>query len=184
LGAVRPGLVADVTPAVLHTTVAASSEVAPLAAAATTNGAVGPVLIAYDGSDRAKFAIERAASQLAPGREALVVCAWRPVGVGFQLADGQHIDADDAQAVQVAAQETAARGAALANAAGFRAESIAVEEVPVWQGIVETARDRGASLIVLGTHRRSGVAGHLFGSVATEVMRHSAAPVLIVHEPA
>ena len=74
-------------------------------------------------------------------------------------------------------------GAALAESLGFRAESLTVEEMPTWQGIVNVARERGASLIVLGTHRRSGLAGHLFGSVATEIMRHSDVPTLIVHEP-
>jgi nucleotide-binding universal stress UspA family protein/MFS family permease len=183
LAAVRPGAVTEATPALAPSTVAASTGAAPVPAAANGAAGAGPVLIAYDGSDRAKLAIERAAGELAPGREALVVCAWRPVAVGFQLGDGQHIDADDAHAVQAAAEETAARGAALADAAGFRSESMAVEDVPTWQGIVNIAKERSASLIVLGTHRRSGLGGHLFGSVATEVMRHSAVPVLIVHEP-
>ncbi len=183
LAAVRPGVVPEVIPAAAQASAAASDgvAVAPIPAGVASD-VTGPVLIAYDGSDRAKRAIDRAASQLAAGRDALVVCAWRPVAVGFHLADGQHLDADDAHAVQTAAQETAAHGAALANAAGFRAESVTVEEVPTWQGIVNVAKERGASLIVLGTHRRGGVADHLFGSVATEVMRHSAVPVLIVHD--
>jgi hypothetical protein len=35
---------------------------------------VGPVLFAYDGSELAAFAIAQAAGQLAPQRDALVVC--------------------------------------------------------------------------------------------------------------
>ncbi len=43
----------------------------------------GPVLFAYDGSELAELAIEEAGRQLAPGREALVVCVWQPADVGF-----------------------------------------------------------------------------------------------------
>ena len=182
LAAIRAGGVEEPASARALTSTPIPVGAAPLPGVAAANGG-GPVLIAYDGSDRAKLAIERAAGQLAPGREALVVCAWRPVAVGFHLDNGHHIDADDARAVQAAAEETAARGAELADAAGFLSESVAVEDVPTWQGIVKVAKERSASLIVLGTHRRSGVAGHLFGSVATEVMRHSSVPVMIVHEP-
>jgi nucleotide-binding universal stress UspA family protein/MFS family permease len=185
-GAVRPGVIPEAPAAVASATAAVANGVVPApsaaAALATANGG-GPVLIAYDGSDRAKLAIERAASQLPPGREALVVTAWRPVAVGFQVQDGTHLDADDAHAVRAAAEQTAAGGAALAESVGFRAESLTVEEMPTWQGIVRVARERNVSLIVLGTHRRSGMAGHLFGSIATEIMRHSDVPTLIVHEP-
>ena len=47
--------------------------------------AAGPVLIAYDGSERARLAIEEAGRQLASGREALVACVWQPADVGFVL---------------------------------------------------------------------------------------------------
>ena len=56
-------------------------------------------------------------------------------------------------------EQTAAHGAALAEKAGFRAQSMAVEAAPTWKGIVETAEERQASLIVLGSHRRSGARG-------------------------
>ena len=52
---------------------------------------------------------------------------------------------------------------------------------PVWQRIVEVAGERDASLIVLGSHRRSGLTGHLLGSVAAAVVKHSASSVLVVH---
>jgi nucleotide-binding universal stress UspA family protein/MFS family permease len=187
LGAIRAGVVPEAPAAVGAAAAVAGNGIIPVpsanAALATNGNGHGPILIAYDGSERSKLAIERAASQLPPGREALVVTAWRPVAVGFHPQNGTHFDADDAHAVKAAAEQTAAHGAALAGSVGFRAESLAVEEIPTWQGIVDVARDRGASLIVLGTHRRSGLAGHLFGSVATEIMRHSDVPTLIVHEP-
>ena len=141
----------------------------------------GPVLFAYDGSELAGLAIEEAAGQLAPGREALVVCVWHPGDVGFVPADDRHLDAQNATEVQEAARQTASHGAVLAEAAGFRAQSIEVEAAPTWKGIVATAEEREAGLIVLGSHRRSGVVGHLLGSVAAAVVAHSASSVLVVH---
>jgi MFS family permease/nucleotide-binding universal stress UspA family protein len=140
----------------------------------------GPVVFAYDGSDLAAFAIERAATQLTPGRDALVVCVWQPVDVGFTPTDNGHFDADQATEVRRAAERTAAHGAALAVAAGFQACSKAVEAAPTWKGIVATADEHEASLIVLGPHRRNGLLGHLQGSVAAAVVAHTTTPVLIV----
>jgi nucleotide-binding universal stress UspA family protein len=141
----------------------------------------GPVLFAYDGSELARLAIEQAGRQLAPGRDALVLCVWQPANVGFVPVDDRHFDAQNASEVKEAALQTASQGASLAEQAGFQSESMAVEAAPTWKGIVETAEDRKASLIVLGSHSRSGVLGKLLGSVAAAVVTHSASSVLVVH---
>ncbi len=142
----------------------------------------GPVLFAYDGSELASLAIEQAARQLASGRDALVVCVWQPADVGFVPTNERHFDADNASEVRRAAEETAAHGASLAEKAGFRSQSVAVQAAPTWKGIVHTAEEHDASLIVLGSHRRSGLVGHLLGSVATAVVTHSGSSVLVVHK--
>jgi nucleotide-binding universal stress UspA family protein len=142
----------------------------------------GLVLFAYDGSDLAQLAIEEGARQLGADRQALVLCVWQPADVGFLPVGEWRIDALDAMQVQDAAEATAAHGAALAEKAGFRSESLTVEAAPTWKGIVEVAADRGASLIVLGSHRRTGIAGRLVGSVAAGVVNHAAASVLVVHQ--
>jgi nucleotide-binding universal stress UspA family protein len=152
---------------------------------ATTHTGVstGPVLFAFDGSDLAAFAIEDAARVLATGRDAVVLCVWQPVDVGFVPISEQHFDADKAPEVQRAAEATAAHGASLAEKAGFRARSVAVEAAPTWKGIVEAAAEHQASVIVVGSHRRSGLRGHLVGSVAAAVVAHGHASVFIVHPP-
>jgi nucleotide-binding universal stress UspA family protein len=140
----------------------------------------GPVLFAYDGSELAQLAIEQAARELMPGREALVLCVWQAADVGFVPVGERRFDALDATEVLAAAEETAAHGASLAEKAGFRSKSLTVEAAPIWKGIVEVAEDCQASLIVLGSHRRSGIRGHLLGSVTTAVVTHSAVSVLVV----
>ena len=147
-----------------------------------TAAPVGAVLFAYDGSELAQLAIEQAGRQLAPGREALVVCVWQPGDVGFVPIREQHFNAAAADEVQKAAEETAKHGASLAQQAGFEPQGIATEAAPTWKGIVEVAEERGASLIVLGSHRRSGLMGHLLGSVSAAVVAHTSCAVLIVHQ--
>jgi nucleotide-binding universal stress UspA family protein len=141
----------------------------------------GPVLLAYDGSELAALAISEAARQLAPGREALVLCVWQPAEVGFDPVGTHHFNANVATEVRAAAEETAAYGASLAEQAGLRSQSLVVESAPIWKGIVHAAEEHQASLIVIGSHRRKGLVGHLGGSVAAAVVAHAGASVLLVH---
>jgi nucleotide-binding universal stress UspA family protein len=141
----------------------------------------GPVVFAYDGSELAKHAIGEAGALLEAGGDALVVTVWQPFDVGFLPAAGLQFDAAQIADVRTAAAQTAAEGAALAQAAGFRAQSAEIERSPTWKGIAEFADARDARLIVLGSHGRSGLAGALVGSVAASVAAHSRRSVLIAH---
>ncbi len=154
-----------------------------MASTPTPDRPLGPVLLAYDGCELAQFAIAQAGLQLAPGRDALVVCVWQTGDVGFLPVGGRHLNAAQATEVRSAAEETAAHGASLAQSAGFRPRSIAVEAAPTWKGLVAVAEEHGASLIVLGSHLRTGLKGHLFGSVAAAVASHSERSVLVVRRP-
>lgn len=148
---------------------------------AVTSDGSGPVLFAYDGSDLAGNAITEAGGQLRAGRDALVLTVWEPFNVGFLPVGGPAFDAAGADEVRAAAEKTAAHGASLAAAAGFRAQSMAVEAAPTWKGIIDAADQHDASLIVLGSHGRSGLTGIVVGSVAAAVAAHSRRSVLIVH---
>jgi nucleotide-binding universal stress UspA family protein len=144
-------------------------------------GGSGPVVFAYDGSELAKLAIGEGGRLLEAGGEALVVTVWQPFDVGFLPAAGLQFDAAQIADVRSAAAQTAADGAALAQAAGFHAQSAEIERSPTWKGIAELADARDARLIVLGSHGRSGLTGALVGSVAGTVAAHSRRSVLIVH---
>jgi len=144
-------------------------------------GDLGPVVFAYDGSELARLAIEEAGRQLEAGRDAVVLTVWRPFAVGFIPPPEVKFDAAASDEVRKAAEETAAQGASMAQAAGFRAQSLAVKEAPTWKGVARVADDRDASLIVLGSHGKSGLTGVFIGSVASAVAAHSERAVLIVH---
>lgn len=175
LARLRPGLPAPITPS------GATHPAGPVAQGPSPVSP-GPVLLAYDGTPRAASAIEHAAAELSAHRDALVVCVWQPVDVGFTPVETAHFDADQATEVRRVAQQTAAHGASLATGAGFSAQALAVEAAPIWKGIVETADEHNASLIVVGPHRRNGLLGHFEGSVAAAVVAHSTTPVLVVPE--
>ena len=46
--------------------------------------------------------------------------------------------------------------------------------------IINTAKEWGADLIVMGTHGRTGLAHMMMGSVAEYVIKHTAIPVMVV----
>jgi nucleotide-binding universal stress UspA family protein len=148
------------------------------------NSPPGAVVFAYDGSELARLAIDEAARQLASGRDALVLTVWQPFDVGFVPAVELRIDATEIAEIRQAAEQTAAEGASLAQLAGFNARSAAAQAAPTWKGIVEVADEHDASLIVLGSHGRAGLASVLIGSVAEAVAAHSRRSVLIVHRRA
>ena len=54
---------------------------------------------------------------------------------------------------------------------------------PTAQRIVEFANDRSVSLIVIGTHGRTGLPRVLMGSVAESVIRQAKCPVLAIKLP-
>jgi nucleotide-binding universal stress UspA family protein len=144
--------------------------------------AAGPILFAYDGSELAALAIARAGRELATGREVLALCVWQPADVGFVPVNKRPFDADAANEVREAAEETAEFGASLARTAGFRAQGLTAEASPTWKGIIHAAEEHQVSLIVLGGHRHTGLVGHLLGSVSAAVVSHATCSVLVVHE--
>ena len=146
-----------------------------------SDGELGPALFAYDGPDLARLAFEEAGRQLRPGRDAVVLTVWRPFGVGFIPPPDVKFNAAASNEVMKAAEETAAQGASMARAAGFHAQSLALKEPTAWKGITRVADDFDASLIVLGSHGKSGFTGVFLGSVAGAVAAHSGRTVLIVH---
>lgn len=141
----------------------------------------GPVVFAYDGSDLARAAIREAGRQLPGKRDALVLTVWRTYNVGFLPEPSAKFDAACADEVKQAAEQTAAHGASLAEAAGFRAQASAVEGTPVWKAIIDAADDHHASLIVFGSRRHAAL-GLVAGSVAGAVASRSTRPVLIVRD--
>jgi nucleotide-binding universal stress UspA family protein len=149
------------------------------------------VLIAYDGSEHAKAAIERAGAVLQHG-PAVVATAWttfQGAAPAALLALPGDMVREGAQALDDAGRETAedmaAEGAELARKAGFDAESRAVSSSgPFFATLLEVAHELDASVIVAGSRGRSAIAAAVLGSVSTGILHHARRPVLIVHDGA
>jgi nucleotide-binding universal stress UspA family protein len=147
----------------------------------------GPVLIAYDGSDHAKAAIERAGAVLQHG-PAVVATAWttfEDAAPAALLALPGNMVREGAQALDEAnretAEELAAEGAELARAAGFDAEPRAVRcSGPFFAGLIEVADELDASAIVAGSRGRSALRAAVLGGVSTGLLHHTSRPVVVV----
>lgn len=139
------------------------------------------ILIPVDGSDTALKAVESAAQMARVFQaRATVVYVIDPYpfgGLGSDLAYGQVEYLSAAKAEAQAASE-AARG--VLAAAGINAEAWTVESHTIWRGILETAQETGADLIVMGSHGRRGLEKMVLGSTAQRVLSHAMLPVLIV----
>ena len=140
--------------------------------------AIGPVLIAYDGSEHAHAAIDQAAALLRPGQQAIVVSVWQPLG-SIPFAQLAVIPADLAEAMGDHAQRIADEGAERARAAGFAAEPEAIGGDSIWHALIEFADEQDASLIVLGSRGHSGLRHAALGSVATAVVQRAKRPVFV-----
>ncbi|MFQ5863319.1 MAG: universal stress protein [Candidatus Brocadiales bacterium] len=61
-------------------------------------------------------------------------------------------------------------------------ETIVTVGIPVVE-IINAAKEKGADVIIMGTHGRTGIAHVIMGSVAENVVRRSPCPVLTVRQP-
>jgi nucleotide-binding universal stress UspA family protein len=130
------------------------------------------VLLAYDGSEGARRALEQAASLVRDGDAVTVVSVAEGLplfGYASALPSPEQEEERQAQLVE-AATRLAERGiaASLVRRSGDPATAI-----------LDVAEQEGADLIVMGTRGRSAVERWLIGSVSTKVLHHARCSVLV-----
>lgn len=145
-------------------------------------------LIAYDGSDDAKLAVECAGRVLAK-RAVVVLAVWQdPHAALAQSWAGMTYRTDLGEitaAAQQAASACASEGVALAEAAGLTAEPLVRQAAgPVWPTLLQTSDELDAGVVVLGSRGLTGIRTLMLGSVSDAVLHHSACPALIVRHGA
>lgn len=132
------------------------------------------ILLPLDGSPLAEQALPYAAAlaRSAAARLILVRAA--------QARTLLDVDASDAQygVVSRAEHDLEATSARLRET-GLEAEDHVYYDSPV-PAILDAARQHHADLIVMSTHGRSGLGRMVYGSVADDILRHAAIPVLLV----
>ena len=120
------------------------------------------ILIATDGSRYSEAAV-REAIGIAKG------CNSHLVAVSVASSEVEVIPA----------KENVEKTAALASKEGVKAEGLTVFGKP-YEAIIETAKQKGADLIVVGSHGRKGLERLLMGSVTERVIGHTEVGVLVV----
>lgn len=145
------------------------------------------ILVAVDGSDTSRHAIEKAL-ELAKAFSAtlrivhVVDMSWLPIGpeIGIDTAVMSAARRGVGENVVSSARDAAQQ-------AGFEAEAVLLEtETPVEHVAEAIAREAArwpADLVVLGTHGRRGIQHLMLGSVAERMARLSSAPVLLIPSP-
>lgn len=140
------------------------------------------IMLATDGSPAsahaATLAVGLARTHGATLTAVYVVDPYPYMGVG-------EINPVGFQAYMAAAQQMAATAHAQVDAlcqkdgAPIALQARLVEDMGAASGIVQTAIDEGADLIVMGSHGRTGLKRLMLGSVATKVVAESSVPVLV-----
>jgi nucleotide-binding universal stress UspA family protein len=140
------------------------------------------ILVPTDFGESANLALDRAieiADNMRARVALLSVCPIAYVGP----IDGALVPSGDViQSIENADRRGLAEAIALRKSRG-------VEVIPVWKlgdpraCILETAKETGSELIVMGTHGRRGVARFFLGSTAEAIVRTSPIPVLTLRAP-
>ena len=143
----------------------------------------GPILIAYDGSDDARHAIQHAAA-VRPGAEAVILYVRQPLeGLAAHLEGYPALE--DVRGIDAAsgdvAERLAAEGAEYASQAGLTAEArVASAPEAAADTIVRVADELDAEVIVIGSRGRRRLTSLVLGSVSHHVVHQARRPVLVV----
>jgi len=146
---------------------------------------VRSILLPTDFSECARHAVPVAAG-LARKLGARIVClhvvepvvpavGWTPVAEPLPMAD-------ISEQLETSAARELPKVGACEECAGLEVEDVIAHGEAAAE-IVRVARERGADLIVISSHGRTGLGRILFGSTAESVVRHAHCPVLVVKPP-
>lgn len=144
------------------------------------------ILIPTDGSETARKGVDYGlplAKDL--DAEVTVVTATDPYPLpGFAMGGGWAPSVEEMEAYNAANKETASKllqeARAAAGKLGIDVATVHVEDSRPADAILETARARGAHMIVMASHGRRGVSRLVLGSQTAEVLALADVPVLVV----
>ena len=149
----------------------------------------GPLLLAYDGSEPARTAIETAAA-LFSGRSTVVVHVWETplphwrsghAVTATPLSEIRELADDLDELLANSAREQAQEGADLARRRGLGARAESIESsTGVWRALIETAQSTDAGVVAVGSRGRGAFASTILGSVSSALVHNAELPVLIV----
>ena len=128
------------------------------------------IMVPLDGSELAQTALGHALDMCRAFGATLVLLHVRDPRQGSPEASRRYLE--------YVRREQASSGVAI---------ELAMREGPVAEEIIQASEQEHIDVIAMATHGRSGLQRVVYGSVAEQVLRHSAKPVLLVRvagEPA
>ena len=161
---------------------------APCAVLVARDGALGPVVLADDGSASGNTAATLLEAFPLPAQAPITVLSVTDTGLPFATAAAPGLYDQAVESYVRSREEARAETQRIAEAAaarfrlfGYRATAVVHDGDPAHE-IVGYAKDHRAGLLVLGTRGNTGLRRLLLGSVARNVLLHAPCSVLIVRE--
>lgn len=149
------------------------------------------ILVAFDGSDESRRALEYGA-RLLRATHVEILTAWEPLhrqaaraagGAGMMQTDFSSAveTADSDDPAYVHALETCQEGVVLAESLGLHAHAHLVESATsIWSALVDAAKELNPDVIVTGTRGIKGIRSLFTSSTADNLVSNAGLPVLIV----
>jgi nucleotide-binding universal stress UspA family protein len=141
------------------------------------------MLVPVDGSDVSKKSLKKVAELAkADGAAVTLVYVSDPLPplvysdstMGYGVSAKEHKSACDAYAKDVFKKSTTALGTSVKSSA------LHIANTNLSEGILDAAKKAKADVIVMASHKRTGIKGVLLGSETHEVIVHSKLPVLVL----
>lgn len=141
------------------------------------------LLVPVDGSDVSKKSLKKVA-QLAKSDSAAITLVYvsdplpplvySDSTIGYGISQKDHVKVCEAYAKDVFKKSTTALGA------GLNIKSLHISNANLSAGILDAAKKSKPDVIVMASHKRTGIAGVLLGSETHEVIVHTKLPVLVL----
>jgi len=143
------------------------------------------ILLPTDGSELSKMALREGVDLAkALGARVTVVTVTAPFHVLsadlVKFADGAEQYQKHMETVAGRYLDTAKK---IAAAAAVACDTVHVEHEHPYQGIINTAQDRGCDAILMASHGRHGMTALVLGSETLKVLTHSTTPVIVYRQP-
>lgn len=132
------------------------------------------IVVGYDGTDGSKAALDQAvglAKEL--GDKVVIAFGYWPPGYAGGATSAQR------EAIKERGEQLTAEAAQAAKTAGVDHEVALVSERPA-DALSDLATQRGARMIVIGSHGEGPIRGAILGATAYRLVHTSKTPVLVI----
>lgn len=140
------------------------------------------IVVAIDGSEVSMKAFDHAVELAKYGNARLTAVTVTEPFEALAFA-GEAAIYEPSNYEEISAERAASvfeKAAQVAQAHGITLATVHCHNRYPYDGIIHTAEEAGADLIVVGSHGRRGIEGLLLGSQAVKLLTHSKIPALVV----